>query len=63
MTEVRGLAESTRHVRRRHIGEFLADCFHEEPIEISKIAPADVIRFVLRRTRGLTPGSVKSVCG
>jgi integrase/recombinase XerD len=63
MTEVRGLSESTRHVRRRHIGEFLADCFHEQPIEISKIAPADVVRFVMRRTRGLTPGSVKSVGG
>ena len=61
--EVRGLSESTRHVRRRHIGEFFADYFHEQPIEISKIAPADVVRFVMRRTRGLTPGSVKSVGG
>jgi len=61
--ELRGLSESTRHVPRRHIGEFLAACFHEQPIEISKIAPADVVRFVTPRTRGLTPCSVKSVGG
>jgi site-specific recombinase XerD len=63
MMEVRGLSESTRHVRRHHIGEFLTDCFGEGPVEISKITPADVVRFIMRRTRGLAPGSVKSVGG
>jgi hypothetical protein len=56
-----GLSESTRHVRRSRIGEFFADCFHEQPIEISKIAPADIGRFVVRRTRGLTPGAPASL--
>ena len=60
MMQVRGLSESIRHVLQRHIGEFLADCFGQQPIEISKTAPADVVRFIMRRARGLTPGSGKS---
>lgn len=63
MMEVRGLSKSPRHIRRRHISEFLAGCFKGQPIEKSKIALADVVHFVMRRTCGLSPGSVKSVGG
>lgn len=61
LVEVRGLADSTCSVRQRHVLEFLVDRFGASPVRISKLVPADVVRFVMRRTRGLAPGTVKSI--
>ena len=63
MTEVRGLSESTRHVRRRHIGGVPRRLLQRTADRDIEDVPADVVRFVMRRTRGLTPGSVKSIGG
>ena len=61
LVEVRGLSDSTCTVRRRDVLEFLVDRFGTSTVRISKLVPADVVRFVMRRTRGLAPGSVRSV--
>jgi len=61
LVEVRGLCESTWTVRLRHVHEFLSDRFGTGPILISQLLPADVVSFVMRRTRGLAPGAVKSI--
>jgi site-specific recombinase XerD len=61
LVEVRGLSNSTRTVRRRDVLEFLVDRFGTSTVRISKLGPADVVRFVMRRTHGLMPGSVRSV--
>ncbi|MEM5405612.1 hypothetical protein [Paraburkholderia unamae] len=61
LTEIRGLSDSTRDVRRRHVSEFLVDRFGIGAITISKLMPSDVARFVERRTHGLAPNSIKGV--
>lgn len=61
LVEVRGLSESTCCVRRGHVLEFLVDRFGTGSVDISKLVPADVVSFVMRRTRGLAPNAVKSV--
>ncbi len=61
LTEVRGLSDSTCYVRCRQVFEFLVDRFGRGPVNISKLVPLDVARFVQRRTRGLAPSAVKTV--
>ena len=61
LTEVRGLSDSTCSARCRHVLEFLIDRFGSSSVNISKLVPQDVSRFVLRRTRGLAPSAVKTV--
>lgn len=61
LVEVRGLSDSTCSVRRLHVLEFLVDQFGKSPVCISKLVPGDVVRFVMRRTRGLAPATVKGV--
>ncbi|WP_143155853.1 MULTISPECIES: hypothetical protein [Burkholderia] len=43
------------------MSEVLAECFDKQPNDISKIAPASVVRFIVRRARGLAPDSIKSI--
>ncbi|OUL73404.1 hypothetical protein CA603_43770 [Paraburkholderia hospita] len=61
MSEVRGLSESSRYVRRRDVTEFLVDRFGSGLIRIANLCPSDIENFVLRRTRGLAPSTIKGV--
>jgi site-specific recombinase XerD len=61
LVEVRGLSDSTCTVRLRDVRDFLVDRFGMSTVRASTLVPADVIRFVMRRTSGLAPGSVSSV--
>lgn len=61
LMEACGLADSTRAARRQHVSEFLVDRFATGPVNISKLAPSDVVRFVQHRTLGLAPGTIRSV--
>jgi integrase/recombinase XerD len=61
LIEVRGLSDSTCTVQLRHVHEFLVDHFGTSPVRISKLIPPDVVRFVMRRTHGLAPSTVKGV--
>jgi site-specific recombinase XerD len=61
LMEVCGLADSTRAARRQHVSDFLVDRFATGPVNISKLSPSDVVRFVQNRTLGLAPGTIRSV--
>lgn len=61
LSEVRGLSDSTRYARRRDITEFLVDRFGTGTISIANLTPDDVEHFVLSRTRGLAPRTIKGV--
>ena len=61
LVEVRGLADTTCAVRLRHTLQFLVDRFGERPIRITRLTVQDVERFVIDRTRGLAPGTIKAV--
>ncbi|WP_224039720.1 site-specific integrase [Paraburkholderia unamae] len=61
LAEVRGLSDSTRDVQRRQVSEFFVDRFGTGTVNISKLTPADVARFLQRRTRGLAPKSIKGI--
>ncbi|WP_349606106.1 site-specific integrase [Cupriavidus sp. DF5525] len=61
LVEVRGLSDSTCTIRRRHVLEFLVDRFGKSAVRISKLTPANVVHFVMRRTSGLVPCAVKSL--
>ena len=59
LVDVRGLAPSTRSVRRRHLRDFLSAHFGSGPIQLSSLGPADIARFVDRYTAGWAPASIK----
>ncbi|KNH04477.1 Mobile element protein [Candidatus Burkholderia brachyanthoides] len=61
MAEVRGLSDSTCTVRLRQTYEFLVGHFGARPVQISKLTPSDIVRFVMRRTSGLAPATVKGI--
>jgi integrase/recombinase XerD len=61
LSEVRGLSDSTRYVRRRDITEFLINRFGTGKISISNLTPSDVEHFVMSRTRGLAPSTIKGI--
>ena len=60
MSDVRGLALSTRAVRLRHLQDFLTEHFGGGRIRIATLAPPDISTFMQRYTAGLAPGSIKA---
>lgn len=62
LADVCGLADSTRAARRRHVSEFLVDRFGTGPVNISKLVPLDVARFVQHHTCGLSPRTISGIC-
>ena len=61
LTDVRGLAPSTRSGHLRRLKDFLIDCFGVGAIRLHKVKPKDVADFVERYTADRSPGSVKAV--
>lgn len=61
LAEVRGLSDSTCTVRLRQTYEFLVDHFGARPVQVSTLTPSDIVRFVMRRTSGLAPATVKGI--
>jgi site-specific recombinase XerD len=61
LDRVCGLAESTRHFRRRCARAFLSRRFADGWPEPSTITPADLVTFVVEQARGLRPSSVGAV--
>ncbi|WP_176385995.1 site-specific integrase [Paraburkholderia youngii] len=61
LAEVRGLSDSTCTVRVRQVHEFLVDRFGAGPVQISRLTPDDIVRFVMRRTNGLAPATIKGI--
>lgn len=61
LADVCGLSDATCSVRLRHARDFLIDRFGMNPIRISTLTPADIIRFVQRYTQGWMPGSIKTI--
>ncbi len=59
LSNVRGLATSTRVVRLRHVRDFLTSCFGTGPATLTALAPTDVASFMARYTAGWAPGSIK----
>ena len=60
LSDVRGLALSTRAVRLRHLQDFLTEYFGDSRIRIATLAPPDISTFMQRYTAGLAPGSIKA---
>lgn len=54
-----GLQESTRIQRRRYVREFLQKFFGDKTVDLFRLAPKDVIRYVSKRASSLTPASAK----
>jgi integrase/recombinase XerD len=61
LVEVRGISDSTRSDRLRDVHELLLDRFGARPVRILKLTPAEVVHFVMHRTLGLAPGTVRRV--
>ena len=59
LSEVCGLAETTRRARRRTALELLAWRFGNRPLRVQEIAPGDLVRFVSFRAKSLSPMSVR----
>ena len=56
-----GLQEATCTYRRRYVREFLQEFFPEEPVDMSRLAPKDVIGYLSKRAAHLKPASAKVV--
>lgn len=54
-----GLQEATRIYRRRYVREFLHAFFPDGAVEMSRLAPRDVVGYVARRAACLKPTSAK----
>ena len=53
-----GLAIATRASRRQWVSRFLTDLFAFAPIDIARIQPHDIVRFMVRPTNHYRPGSL-----
>ena len=62
LVEACGVAETTRHARRRTALELLSWRFGNRPLRLQQIAPGDLVRFVSFRARSLRPMSVRALC-
>lgn len=62
ISDVWGLADSTRRQHGRIVGEFLLAHFSEQPITLSKIGATAVRRFVLG-DHGRSPGTIRVIGG
>lgn len=60
LTEVRGLAPTTRSVRLRHLRDFLVHCFDSGPVHLKRLGPSDVIRFIAHYTADWAPASIRA---
>ena len=54
-----GLQETTRIYRRRYVREFLQKFFGDKAVDLFRLAPKDVVRYVSKRASCLTPASTK----
>ena len=63
MTDVKGLAASTRRQRLGHIGRFLRDRFGTKPIVAQQIKPAHLHRFMFVRHKELSAGGLQPIAG
>jgi integrase/recombinase XerD len=61
MTEVKGLAVSTRRLRLGLIGSFLRHQFGAKPILVRQIKPADLRRFLFLRHQALSAGGLQPI--
>jgi site-specific recombinase XerD len=61
MTEVRGLALSTRQLRLGLIRSFLRHQFGSKPIRIRQVNPSDLRRFLFARHQALSAAGLKSI--
>ena len=55
LVDVCGLAAATRLYRLRYVREFLVAQFPTRSIDLSRLKPADICRFVTQRAQGLKP--------
>lgn len=56
-----GLQEATRTYRRRYVREFLQEFFRDEAVDMSRLAPKDVVVYLSKRAARLKPASTKVV--
>jgi site-specific recombinase XerD len=63
MTDVKGLAASTRRQRLSHIGRFLRDRFGAKPIVTQQIKPAHLRHFMFVRHQALSAGGLQPIAG
>jgi integrase/recombinase XerD len=61
MTEVKGLAVSTRRMRLGLIRSFLRHQFGSKPILVRRVKPADLRRFLFVRHQALSAAGLKSI--
>lgn len=58
LREVCGLADTTRHARRRYVRLCLAALFGDGPVDVRRIGAGDLIELVTEQARTRDPGSV-----
>ena len=56
-----GLQEATRIYRGRYVHEFLQEFFRDEAVDMSRLAPKDVVGYLSKRAARLKPASAKVV--
>lgn len=58
LMQVAGLSSATRFYRRRYAREFLTAVFHKRPLDYKRLTPQLIVRYVVKRARGLRPSSI-----
>lgn len=62
LDKVCGLASKTRAVRLHYVSKFLRRTFKRRPIDLTRLTPTDIQRFVTRHGEGCTRGSIQVIC-
>ena len=58
LESVCGLTPATRASRRQWVSRFISDCFASSPIDIGRIQPSDIVKFMVRPTNHYRPGTL-----
>ena len=62
LDKVCGLASKTRVVRLHYVSKFLQRTFKRRPIDLTRLTPTDIQRFVTRHGEGCARGSIQVIC-
>lgn len=63
LVEVRGLQPITCDTRTQYVRDFLLSHFADQPVCIEQLTPTNIVDYVMHRTKGWKPGSIKVLCG
>jgi integrase/recombinase XerD len=58
LAEICGLAPATREYRLPWVGRFMVHCFGDDPVDLSRIGPREVVDFMAQPNKNYKPGTM-----